>query len=60
MNKMFRLIAMMSLNMLIFAGLASAHVGIYPNEVTQGSYGLFGLGFVVGFFAKKQESVESP
>ncbi|HEY0827843.1 MAG TPA: YcnI family protein [Bacilli bacterium] len=41
MKKMLVLIVMMSLSMLLFAGLASAHVVVYPKEVTQGSYEKF-------------------
>ncbi len=41
MKKMLVLIVMISLSILLFAGLASAHVVVYPKEVTQGSYEKF-------------------
>jgi uncharacterized protein YcnI len=41
MKKIFSTLTVSMLAMLLFAGIASAHVVVYPKEVTQGSYEKF-------------------
>lgn len=41
MKKVFSVLTVSMLTMLLFAGIASAHVVVYPKEVTQGSYEKF-------------------
>jgi uncharacterized protein YcnI len=43
MKKVFSVLTASMLAMLLFAGIASAHVVVYPKEVTQGSYEKFSV-----------------